>query len=108
MQENRPSLVDIKNAVCEIFGVNEMDLSAKLKRRSPEKVAIGRQVISYLHKKYKTGHYKEVIQMTGYSNHTHITANAKLTIKVMSVDKEFRALVDKTEEKIASALTEAK
>lgn len=107
-------------AVCDEFEVTLDQLFARewrrkwgnrtivCKRCPPRKVTIAKQVICYLDRKYSKVHFRLLIRILGYENHSPITKNIKTTMNVMSVDSDFENRIKKLEDKIkAPAVTEA-
>lgn len=103
------TIEQIKLAVCKNYGLTLKELTSPAKRKSKTRAAIARQVASFLMKKLVLDtNIKTIGRELGYSDHSTAMKNCKLTLKIMSVDKAFRAEVYTIETKIkAPAGTEA-
>jgi chromosomal replication initiation ATPase DnaA len=90
-------------AVCNEFGVTMDELTQRMKisnskyARSCQKYFIPKQVASYLLKKHINIPIRKIQISLGYANHNSTIHNVKVTIKVMSVDKDFRERIERIE-----------
>lgn len=89
------SIEQILRAVCTVL---DCPLELMFKRgkgeRSCQNVAMVKQLVCYFWGTYKPCHYRQVIRLLRYSNHTAIIKNVKVTKKILTVDKVLQEQIE--------------
>jgi hypothetical protein len=109
MESNLLQLSDIINVLCAEYDVlpdiiNQKERISKRtgskSKRSPAPVAKVKQLVCYLDCLYLNSHYKVLMNELGYINHSKISKNVRLVIKMLSVDKGFQEEVERLIERL--------